>query len=209
MDDKQLKTGTTTVALLCKDGIVLAADKRVTSGYLISNKKFEKIFPISESIAVTVAGTVSDIQLLTKYIKAELSLRAIRTGREASVKEAVNLLGMFVYGNIRKYSIIPGVSHFIVAGKDSDGFHSYDISPDGSIIEIDDYTSSGSGSVMAYGVLETLYKPNMSIDEGGCVETSRPTTYASPTYIEEGVIHFTKDGVKKVHSQLLTYKLEA
>ncbi|HIH05115.1 TPA: proteasome subunit beta [Candidatus Woesearchaeota archaeon] len=212
MDDKQLKTGTTTVALLCKDGIVLAADKRVTSGYLISNKKFEKIFPISESIAVTVAGTVSDIQLLTKYIKAELSLRAIRTGREASVKEAVNLLGMFVYGNIRKYSIIPGVSHFIVAGKDSDGFHGYDISPDGSIIEIDDYTSSGSGSVMAYGVLETLYKPNMSIDEGvklavKAINAAVQRDIASGNGVD--VIAVTKDGVKKVHSQLLTYKLEA
>jgi len=212
MDDKQLKTGTTTVALLCKDGIVLAADKRVTSGYLISNKKFEKIFPISESIAVTVAGTVSDIQLLTKYIKAELSLRAIRTGREASVKEAVNLLGMFVYGNIRKYSIIPGVSHFIVAGKDSDGFHGYDISPYGSIIEIDDYTSSGSGSVMAYGVLETLYKPNMSIDEGvklavKAINAAVQRDIASGNGVD--VIAVTKDGVKKVHSQLLTYKLEA
>lgn len=212
MDDNQMKTGTTTVALLCKDGIVLAADKRVTSGYLISNKKFEKIFPISESIAVTVAGTVSDIQLLTKYIKAELSLRAIRTGREASVKEAVNLLGMFVYGNIRKYSIIPGVSHFIVAGKDGDGFHGYDISPDGSIIEIDDYTSSGSGSVMAYGVLETLFKPNMSIDEGvklavKAINAAVQRDIASGNGVD--VITITKDGVKKVHSQLLTYRLEA
>ncbi|KHO53144.1 MAG: Proteasome subunit beta [archaeon GW2011_AR11] len=155
---------------------------------------------------------MSDIQLLTKYIKAELSLRAIRTGREASVKEAVNLLGMFVYGNIRKYSIIPGVSHFIVAGKDSDGFHGYDISPDGSIIEIDDYTSSGSGSVMAYGVLETLYKPNMSIDEGvklavKAINAAVQRDIASGNGVD--VIAVTKDGVKKVHSQLLTYKLEA
>ncbi len=212
MDDKHLKTGTTTVAVLCKDGIVLAADKRVTSGYLISNKKFEKIFPIAEGIAVTVAGTVSDIQLLTKYIKAELSLKLIRTGREASVKEAVNLLAMFVYGNIRKYSIIPGISHFIVAGKDGNGFHGYDIAPDGSIIGIEDYTSSGSGSVLAYGVLETLYKPNMSVDEGvklavKAINAAVQRDIASGNGVD--VVTITKDGVKKVYSQLLTYKLEA
>jgi len=89
---QELKTGTTTVAIVCKDGIVLAADKRATSGYLVSYKKFDKIMYITDSIAVTVAGTVSDVQLLTKYIRAELKLKNIRTNRENTVKEAVNLL---------------------------------------------------------------------------------------------------------------------
>src|SRR3989338_5512868 len=167
VEEKELmKTGTTTVALMCKDGIVLAADKRATSGYLIANKKFEKIINISDNIAVTVAGTVSDVQLLAKYIKAELKLKQIRTDRENTVKEAANLLSMLVYNNIRKLSLIPGISHFIVGGKDEAGFHIYDLSPDGSIAEIDDYNTSGSGSVMVYGVMETLYKKNMSIDDG-------------------------------------------
>ena len=42
MDDKQVNTGTTTIGLVCSDGLILAADKRATSGYLISYKKFEK-----------------------------------------------------------------------------------------------------------------------------------------------------------------------
>src|SRR3989339_1417009 len=152
VEDKDLmKTGTTTVALLCKDGIVLAADKRATSGYLISYKRFDKIINITDSIAVTVAGTVSDVQLLVKYLKAELKLKDIRTGRETSVKEAANLLANFVYNNIRKLSLIPGISHFIIGGKDPSGFHAYDIGADGSVTEIDDYNSSGSGSVMAFG----------------------------------------------------------
>ena len=71
VEDNTLKTGTTTLALMCKDGVVLAADKRATSGYLIVHKKFEKIIEISDNIAVTVAGTVSDVQLLVKYIRAE------------------------------------------------------------------------------------------------------------------------------------------
>ena len=156
MNNTEIKTGTTTIGLVCKDGLVLAADKRATSGYLISWKKFDKIINITDNIAVTVAGPVSDVQLLTKYLKAELKLKSIRTGRDVSVKEASNLLANFVYRNIRKYSLIPGISHFIIGGKDSSGFHLFDLSPDGSIVEVDDYISSGSGSVMAFGGLETI-----------------------------------------------------
>src|SRR3989338_8639125 len=130
--DTEIKTGTTTIGLVCKDGIVLAADKRATSGYLISWKKFDKIIQITDKIAVTVAGTVSDVQLLVKYLKAELRLKDLRTGRETTVKEAASLLSNFVYNNIRKYSLIPGISHFIVGGSDSSGLHLYDLSPDGS-----------------------------------------------------------------------------
>ncbi len=102
VDDKDIrKTGTTTVALVCKDGVVLCADKRVTSGYLVAFKKYEKIVQITDNIAVTVAGTVSDVQLLTKLLRAELKLKDIRTNRTVTVKEAVNLLSSMVYNNIR------------------------------------------------------------------------------------------------------------
>ena len=212
VEDKDLmKTGTTTVALMCKDGIVLAADKRATSGYLISYKKFDKIINISDNVAVTVAGTVSDVQLLTKYIKAELKLKQIRTDRESSVKEAANLLAMLVYNNIRKLSLIPGISHFIVGGKDESGFHVYDLSPDGSIVEIDDYISSGSGSVMVFGVLETLYKKNMSIDEGiklaaKSVNAAVQRDIASGNGID--IVTITKEGIKKVFSKEINTTIE-
>ena len=212
MDEKELKTGTTTIGLVCKDGLVLASDKRATSGYLISYKKFDKIMTITDNIAVTVAGTVSDVQLLTKYLKAELRLKDIRTGRETTVKEAASLLANFVYNNIRKLSLIPGISHFIVGGKDSSGFHLYDLSPDGSIVEIDDYISSGSGSVMVYGVLETLYRENMSVDEGvklaaKSINAAIQRDIASGNGID--IVTITKDGIKKVFSKELELKIEA
>ncbi|MEK6983876.1 MAG: proteasome subunit beta [Nanoarchaeota archaeon] len=211
MDNQELKTGTTTIGMVCKDGLVLSADKRATSGYLISYKKFDKILAITDNIAVTVAGTVSDVQLLTKYLKAELRLKDIRTGRETSVKEAANLLANFVYNNIRKFSLIPGISHFIVGGKDSDGFHLYDLSPDGSIVEIDDYISSGSGSVMAFGVLETLYKKGMSIEEGVKL-SAKGINAAVQRDIASGngidIVTITKDGIKKVFSKELELKIE-
>ena len=206
-----MKTGTTTMGIVCKDGLILAADRRATYGYLISYKKFNKIMPITDNIAVTVAGTVSDVQLLTKYLKAELKLKNIRTGRETTVKEAANLLANFVYSNIRKLSLIPGISHFIVGGKDSGGFYLYDLSPDGSIVEIDDYISSGSGSVMAFGVLETLYKKDLSVDEGiklaaKGINAAVQRDIASGNGID--IVTITKEGIKKVFSKDLELKIE-
>ncbi|MBI2655764.1 proteasome subunit beta [Candidatus Woesearchaeota archaeon] len=211
MDNKELKTGTTTIGIVCKDGLVLAADKRATSGYLIAWKKFDKIIPITSTIAVTVAGTVSDVQLLVKYLKAELKLKDLRTGRDTTVKEASSLLANFVYNNIRKFSLIPGISHFIVGGVDSSGFHLYDLSPDGSIVEVDDYISSGSGSVMVFGVLETLYKKGLSVEEGvklaaKGINAAVQRDIASGNGID--IVTITKDGVKKVFSKEFELKVE-
>jgi len=206
-----MKTGTTTIGIVCKDGLVLAADKRATSGYLISYKKFDKIMPITDTIAVTVAGTVSDVQLLTKYLKAELKLKDIRTGRETTVKEAANLLANFVYSNIRKFSVIPGISHFIVGGIDSSGYHLYDLSPDGSIVEVDDYISSGSGSVMVFGVLETLYRKGLTVEEGvklvaKGINAAVQRDIASGNGID--ILTITKDGMKKFFSKELEMRIE-
>jgi len=210
-DNEVMKTGTTTVGLVCKDGIVLAADKRATSGYLISYKKFNKVMEITDNLAVTVAGTVSDVQLMVKYIRAELKLKKIRTSKDITVKEAANLLSMLVYNNIRKMSMIPGVSHFVLGGKDDTGTYLYDLSPDGSISMMDDYVSSGSGSVMAYGVLETLYKKDMSVEEGmklagKAINAAVQRDIASGNGID--IVTITKDGVKRAYTKLLDTKIE-
>ncbi|NOZ80972.1 MAG: proteasome subunit beta [DPANN group archaeon] len=164
--NKFLKTGTTTIGIVCKDGIVIGADKRATAGNLIVDAQAEKVHDIGNEMAITIAGMVSDAQLLTKLIKAEIKIKDMRTLRKTTVKEASNLLAGIVYGNIRRMSMVPGVTHFLLGGKDNTGYHLYDIFPDGSITHIDKFIASGSGSVIAYGVLETQWKPNLSIDEG-------------------------------------------
>lgn len=163
--NETLKTGTTTLGLVGKDLVVLAADKRATAGDMIVNKKAQKIFRIAENLAVTVAGTVSDIVLLIKLIKAELKLKEVRIGRKSSVKEAANLLATYVYSNIRNFSVIPGVTHFLMAGYDEKGLHLFDIFPDGTAIDIEEYVSSGSGSVFVYGVMEANYKNELNEKE--------------------------------------------
>ncbi len=210
MTNEQLKTGTTTIGLVAKDGIVLAADMRATAGNLIVNRRTDKIFSISDNMAITMAGTVSDAQLLTKLIKAELALLKIRNQREPTVKEAANLLSGMVYSNIRKMSMIPGIAHFIVGGKDETGFYVYDIFPDGSIQKVTDFISSGSGSVFAYGVLETQFKKEMSVEQAAklalkSINTSLKRDSASGDGVN--IFQITSEGIKKLQPKTLDLEL--
>lgn len=199
------RTGTTTVGIVCKDGVVLAADKRATMGgdgaLLIGHKKFDKVLFITDKIAATTAGNVSDIQLIIKLTKAELRLKYIRTKIEPGVKETANLFGTLTYENIRKFSPIIGISAFLVGGVDSKGFWLFEIVPDGSVMEHKDYVTDGSGSVIAYGVLEDAYKEGLSVEEGiklavRAISAAMQRDTASGSGID--VVVIDKKGARKV-----------
>ena len=196
-----MKTGTTTIGIVCKDGLVMAADRRATAGYMIVDKKAKKVIEITPRLAVTMAGTVSDAQLLIKLVKAELKLKSLRTGREPNVKESANMLAGLVFSNIRRFSSIPGITNFLMGGIDNEGCHMYNLYIDGSVNEVDDYVSSGSGSVMAYGVLETLYKPEVTMKEAITLSL-KSLNAAMQRDIATGngvdVITISKDGIKTV-----------
>lgn len=206
-----MKTGTTTVGIVCKDGIVLAADMRATAGNLIVQKETQKIAKVNDNIAVTMAGTASDGQMIIRLLRSELKIRAIRSDIESSVPEAANLMSRMVYSNIRKMSMIPSISHFIMGGADESGFYLYDIFPDGTLSECPDYISSGSGSVMAYGVLESSYRKDMSLDEGinmayACVNAAVARDSASGNGMV--VYTITNDGANKVETREIPQKAE-
>lgn len=165
--DKHLnKTGTTTVGIVCRDGVILAADRRASAGYLVADKKAEKLHQIAPNMAVTIAGLVSDAQLLVKLIKAEIRLKDLGTLRQSSVKEAANLLANIQYRNIRMPSMVAGIVGFLLAGVDNEGNQLYEIGVDGSIAITDMFMSDGSGSPFALGVLESQYKKGISLEEG-------------------------------------------
>lgn len=207
-----IKKGTTTVGINCKDGIVLAADKRATlGGQIVANKKVEKVVKITDNVAVTTAGSVSDIQLVTKLLKAELNLKRIRTGKESCIKEVANLLGTIVYQNIRKFSPILAITGFLLGGKDNSGIYLYSISPDGSIMLEEDYATVGSGMLFAYGVLDTLYKENAPIQEGiklGIKAVNAAMQRDTATGEGIDVVTITKEGVKKVLTRKVTYTVQ-
>lgn len=195
------KTGTTTIAVVCKDGIVLSADRRMTMGYMIAGRKFEKITILNEDAALTMAGLVSDAQLLTKIIKAQLRLDTIRRGKKPNTKEIANLVGSLVYGNIRKFSTIPGIVGFMLAGRDDRGYHLYDIGVDGSVNEQEEYYCEGSGSEFAIGVLEAGYNKDLNVDDGvklslKALNSALQRDVASGSGYD--IVTITKDGAKKI-----------
>ena len=215
MSDLQdyIKKGTTTVGIVCKEGVVLAADKRATAaGRIVLNKDVQKVFKLTDDLAVTIAGNVSDIQLITKLVKAEIELKTIRTNRKPSVKEVANLLGSIIYQNIRRFSAIPGVTAFLLAGRDMEGIHFYELSPDGSIMKHDKYMADGSGFMYALGVLDTLYKKDMSLPEGitlavQAINAAIQRDAATGEGID--VLTVTKEGVKVVLAKRLNTTITA
>lgn len=155
------KTGTTTVGIVCRDGVVLAADKKSTLGYLVASKESEKIIQVDDNLALTIAGYSGDNQALARYLRAELKLFAIQNGRRLSVKGAAVLLSNILQG--AKY--YPYLVQNILGGFDERPAV-FSLDALGSVEEEKKFFSTGSGSPMALGVLEDNYKEGLSVEEG-------------------------------------------
>ena len=160
---KGVKSGTTTVGIVCKDGVVLAAEKKATMGYLVASKEDVKIVEVMPHVAMTQAGMVGDVQALKKYLTAEASLYELRNRKRISVKAAAALLANILYGG--RWSFFPYMVQIILAGYDEEGPSLFILHPDGSKLEEKKFFSTGSGSPMAFGVLEALFKEGLSINE--------------------------------------------
>lgn len=165
------KTGTLTLGIVCKDGIILAADRRTSYGsqgggvsYLAG--KMKKITEINDRLIATIAGTASDGVRSLQVAKAELRLKELKTKEKVSVQEAANLLANMAYQGIRTPSMIPNIAHFLLAGYDDTGFHIFDVSPDGLLKKEDGYVASGAGIMQAHPILDSEYKSGMSLEEG-------------------------------------------
>lgn len=165
-----LKTGTLTVGIVCKDGIVIGADKKVTYGggggvsYIAD--KLRKIVQINDRLIATIAGGAADAKKISGLVRAELRLKELRTKELISVEEAANFLANIVYQAIRTPSMIPSITHFLVAGYDPNGYHLFDIGPDGHVKSSKTYATSGSGIMQADAILDSEYKEGITLDEG-------------------------------------------
>ncbi len=212
-----LKTGTLTIGIVCKDGIVVAADRRMSYGghgggvaYLAGTAK--KIVEINNRIIATIAGTASDAIKVLEIIRAEFRLKELKTREKISLPEAANFMANMVFNNIRTPSMIPSIAHFLVAGYDEQGTHLYDVSPDGFIQKISDCTASGSGIMQAHPILDSEYKKDMTLQEGiamavKCIKASMGREPSVGAGID---IYTVKDGaVKQVLDQEAIYRFEA
>ncbi len=160
IDPDRLLKGTTTVGLVCKDGVVLATERRATAGNFISNKATQKLFKIDQNIGITIAGLVGDAQVLARYLRAEVSLYRLRRNAPLTAEGAATLLANILNGN-RFY---PYYAWLILGGVDAKGGHVFSVDPAGGCIE-DRFVSVGSGSPFAYGLIEETYSRDVSTSD--------------------------------------------
>ena len=154
--------GTTTVGLVCRDGIILATEKRATIGNFVASRRAKKIYRVAERVAITTAGVVGDAQFLARLVRAEANLYEIRKEEKPTVKAIATMLSN-ILNSVRYF---PYIVQLLVGGVDARGPSIYSIDPIGGAIEEKDIVATGSGSLTAYGVLEDRYYPDMTTDDG-------------------------------------------
>ncbi|MHA1651512.1 MAG: proteasome subunit beta [Candidatus Helarchaeota archaeon] len=158
---------TTTIGLVFKDGIVLAADRQVSSENFVASKYGEKIYQVDKTTGVTIAGLVADAVNLVERLKAEFKLYYFEKKRQISIDKAARLASNIFYGIFRGGR--PLYTQILIGGFTNNGRESptpklFVIDPSGGTIE-DKFIATGSGSQLAYGILENNYKPDLSEKE--------------------------------------------
>ncbi|MBR9705019.1 hypothetical protein GOV12_06420 [Candidatus Pacearchaeota archaeon] len=201
-----LKTGTTIVGIVCKDGVVMASDRRATAGNIIMSKNTQKAVKINDYLVVSGTGNASDIEMQKKVISAQLRLKELKTKKRPSIKEAANLIGMITYQNIRNPSMIPSIVGTLVAGVNKDGsVELYSIEPAGTAFKVEDYDANfGSGMPYVLGLLEREYKKDITLDKGVDLATeSVKSSTSRDTGSGNGIDVFTlsKKGITHVVKQ--------
>ncbi|MHA1268495.1 MAG: proteasome subunit beta [Candidatus Helarchaeota archaeon] len=152
---------TTTIGIKYKDGIILAADRQVSSENFVASKYGEKIYQLDKNIGITIAGLVADAVNLVERLKAEYKLYYLSKKRQISIDTASQLASKIFYSMFRGGR--PLFTQILLGGI-TDIPKLYVIDPSGGMIE-DNFISTGSGSQIAYGTLENGYKPDLTEEE--------------------------------------------
>ncbi len=152
--------GAIAVGIKAKDGVVLAADKRLSYGGFVFSRNAKKTFVIADRIGVALAGFYGDISGLKRILEAEVSLYELAYSKRFSVRAFAKRLSTILYS----YKYFPFYVETLVGGIDDGIPRLFVLDPVGSITE-EKFAAAGSGSQMALGVLENLYTDSISIED--------------------------------------------
>ncbi len=159
-NSQTLKTGTTTVGLVCKDAVILGTDRRATMSYFVASKTAEKLHKIQEHLYMTIAGGVADAMYLVDVLRAETTLYQLKGEAPIKVKSAGKMLSNILYQN-KMYPFQVGL---ILGGvTEEEGPALLNLGAYGSILP-EKFCAVGSGQNFSYGVLEAKYKDGLSIN---------------------------------------------
>ncbi len=200
------KTGTTTLGMVCKDGVVIATEKRATMGTLIAHKETKKLYKIDNHMALATAGLVGDLQVLARYLSAEANLYRLKREANMPVSSAATLMSNIL--NQRKF--YPYYVQLIIGGYDNSGGHVYSLDAAGGAIP-DKYTSGGSGSPYVFGVMEDIYREDITTNEGVDIAVRAITAAMNRDSASGGIINIaviTKDGFKEIPEEEVKKRME-
>jgi proteasome beta subunit len=152
--------GTTTIGVVCKDGVILASDTRVTMGFYVAHKHGKKIYKIDDHLGMTIAGVVADAQRTVDILTANAQLYKINMGRPLPISSAARLIANLMFSARG----LPLVNFALIGGVDDTGPHVFSLDPFGSLTE-EKCVATGSGSPVAYGILEDKFKENAPVKE--------------------------------------------
>jgi len=158
--NKLVLKGTTTIGVVCKDGVILASDTRVTMGFYVAHKFGKKVYKVDDHLGMTIAGTVADAQRVVDILIANAQLYRINLNRPIPVSSAARLIANLLFST--RY--VPLVAQVLIGGVDETGPHVYSLDPFGSLTE-EKSVATGSGSPIALGVLEDKYREDMPVEE--------------------------------------------
>lgn len=154
----QFMPGATAIGLTYQDGVILAAEKRISYGHFVVNKNTRKIFSITDQVASACAGMVADMQVLTRQVGALAKIRKLETRREMATNSVAKLMSVIMFE--RRY--FPLLTQVIVGG-----VHTlpeiYTLDPLGSLLP-DKYAAVGTGAELALGLIDSEYKKDMTED---------------------------------------------
>ena len=153
--------GATVVGLVCNDGVVLAAEKRVSWGRMVMSKSGRKVFQVTPNMGLAFAGLVSDMQALTREATAYANLFRLENNRPIGVRSMAKLISNMLF----QRRLMPLLMETVVGGVDSEGPAIYSMDPIGSLIP-DKFITAGSGAPIAMGLLEAQYSEDLSVEAG-------------------------------------------
>src|SRR3954462_14728890 len=152
----QFMPGATAVGITFSEGVVLAAEKRVSYGNFVINKNTKKTFLVTEHVGAACAGMIADMQVLVRQVGALAKIRKLETRRNVAPNSIAKLMSVIMF----ERRFFPLLTQVIVGGI-IDKPSIYTLDPLGSVLP-DDYAAVGTGAEMALGILDNEYIHNLS-----------------------------------------------
>ncbi|MFC0553051.1 proteasome subunit beta [Planotetraspora thailandica] len=162
----EIPHATTIVAATCAGGVVMAGDRRATSGNIISQRDIEKVFRTDDYSCMGIAGTASTGIEMARLYRVELEHYEKTEGRSLSTEGKANRLATMIRGNLpmamQGLVVVPLFAAYDPA-TDAGRIFGYDVG--GGPYEQRNYHAIGSGSIFARGSLKKLYREDASPED--------------------------------------------